>query len=262
MGNNRNMKGLAAQSHGQPQRAAGGSTNVKSILKMQHLQNLASWAAGEASMPSLGAFFGHRLASFGEAVGTPIDSSLVSCQRCESILQPGFNCTVRIENNGATVRRRRKKLSNPTQNTVIYTCHFCLHRNLKRGTQKGYVKDVYNSKNPKPVPESKPICSKNQNTANSGRTTKAIEEIPVAVSKPNIENSPATPAPLLLDRPKRKRKAPGSNKKAETTLDVVKKGSAASKNRRKSWSSLKDIVEKNKNQGDLIISNLAIPFPL
>lgn len=59
----------------------GGSANVKSILKVEHLERLAVWTSGEASMPSLGAFFGHRLASAGEALGIPPNPSLFSCRR-------------------------------------------------------------------------------------------------------------------------------------------------------------------------------------
>lgn len=49
----------------------GGPSNVKAKLKHEHLQNLAVWASGEASIPSLASFFGHRLAADGEA--TAID---------------------------------------------------------------------------------------------------------------------------------------------------------------------------------------------
>ena len=47
----------------------GGSSNVKSVLKVRHLESLATWASGDASIPSLSAFFGHRLASVGEILG-------------------------------------------------------------------------------------------------------------------------------------------------------------------------------------------------
>lgn len=60
---------------------SGDAKNPKSMLKLQHLQKLAVWAAGEGSIPSLGAFFGRRLAAIGESLGVPPDASLVSCQR-------------------------------------------------------------------------------------------------------------------------------------------------------------------------------------
>lgn len=55
-------------------------TNVKSRLKLEHLQRLAVWASNEASAP-LAALFGHRLASANEALGLQPDHSLFSCQR-------------------------------------------------------------------------------------------------------------------------------------------------------------------------------------
>lgn len=63
----------------------GGSSNIKATLKLQHLQNLAVWASEEAAVPSLGAFFGQRLAASQEAIGVSPDSSLFSCQRFASI---------------------------------------------------------------------------------------------------------------------------------------------------------------------------------
>ncbi|KAM3396803.1 hypothetical protein P3S68_000315 [Capsicum galapagoense] len=41
--------------------------NVKSMLKLEHIKNLATWASGETSIPSLGAFFGQRLAASTES---------------------------------------------------------------------------------------------------------------------------------------------------------------------------------------------------
>ncbi|XP_071917599.1 uncharacterized protein [Coffea arabica] len=57
------------------------SVNPKSMLKLDHLKNLAIWATAEASVSSLGAFFGYRLAATAEALGVPPDPSLFSCQR-------------------------------------------------------------------------------------------------------------------------------------------------------------------------------------
>lgn len=59
----------------------GPAVNAKSALKLEHLQRLAVWAGGEASVPSLGAFFAHTLASAQEALGVPPDPSLFTCQR-------------------------------------------------------------------------------------------------------------------------------------------------------------------------------------
>ncbi|KAF8379502.1 hypothetical protein HHK36_028938 [Tetracentron sinense] len=154
----------------------GSSNNFKSVLKMQHLQNLAVWAGGEGAVPSLAAFLGHRLAACSEATGIPLDPSLFPCQRCETILQPGHNCTVRIETNKAKVQRRCKKSKNPTQNNVVYTCHFCSHRNLKRGTPKGYMKELYSSLR-KSALELNPIISTDQRPASPERGIESTREI-------------------------------------------------------------------------------------
>lgn len=58
-----------------------GFVSAKSTLKMEHMKNLAIWAGNESSIPSLGAFFGHRLAATAEALDVPSDPSLFSCQR-------------------------------------------------------------------------------------------------------------------------------------------------------------------------------------
>ncbi|OVA14055.1 RNAse P [Macleaya cordata] len=154
---------------------SGGSNNVRSVLKLKHLQNLALWAGGDASIPSLGALFGQRLASCGESMGIPLDPSLFPCQRCESILQPGCNCTVRIEKNGSKMKRRRKKSSIPPQNNVVYTCHFCSHRNVKRGTPKNHMKEILPSK-PKPVAELKQVSS-DKKCSSSAKTIASSSEI-------------------------------------------------------------------------------------
>ncbi|KVH91871.1 hypothetical protein Ccrd_006115 [Cynara cardunculus var. scolymus] len=59
-------------------------TNVKSSLKLQHIKNLAMWATHDASIPSLGAFFGHHFAASSEALGMPVDPSLFTCERSSS----------------------------------------------------------------------------------------------------------------------------------------------------------------------------------
>ncbi|XP_059276201.1 uncharacterized protein LOC132030539 [Lycium ferocissimum] len=120
--------------------------NPKSMLKLDHIKNLATWASGEASIPSLGPFFGQRLAASTELLGVPPDPSLFTCQRCESILQAGYYCTARIEKNKRKARKKHKTSGIPPKNCVVYECHFCSHRNLKRGTPRGYVKTLFPAK--------------------------------------------------------------------------------------------------------------------
>ncbi|KAF7046065.1 hypothetical protein CFC21_055114 [Triticum aestivum] len=120
--------------------------DVPSLLRVQHLQRLAAWASGVAGVDSIGALLGHRLATNAEASRIPIEASTFLCQRCESILQPGFNCTIRIKNNKKKAKRRKK--SNPGQNSVVYACHFCGDQNLIRGSGKGIVKGLLSSRKP------------------------------------------------------------------------------------------------------------------
>lgn len=57
--------------------------NAKSMLKLEHIKDIATWASGEGSIPSLGAVFGQRLAVSAESLGVPPDPSLLTCQRFE-----------------------------------------------------------------------------------------------------------------------------------------------------------------------------------
>ncbi|VAH11557.1 unnamed protein product [Triticum turgidum subsp. durum] len=119
--------------------------NTPSLLRVQHLQRLGAWATGEAGVGSIGALLGRRFAMDVEVAGIPIASTFL-CQKCESILHPGFNCTIRIKNNKKKAKRRKK--SNPGQNSVVYACHFCGDQNLIRGSGKGIVKGLLSSRKP------------------------------------------------------------------------------------------------------------------
>lgn len=125
-----------------------GKTRVDaaSLLRIQHLQRLATWAGGEAAVGPVGALLGRRLAADAEAAGVPVGASAFLCQRCESVLQPGFNCTIRIKNNRKKAKRCKK--SNSGQNSVVYACHFCGDQNLIRGSGKGIVKGLLSSRKP------------------------------------------------------------------------------------------------------------------
>ncbi|KAF6992398.1 hypothetical protein CFC21_009394 [Triticum aestivum] len=148
-----------------------------SLLRVQHLQRLGAWASGEAGVGSIGALLGRRFATDAEAAGIPIDASTFLCQRCESILQPGFNCTIRIKNNKKKAKRRKK--SNPGQNSVVYACHFCGDQNLIRGSGKGIVKGLLSSR--KPV--STMLKAENVNMPTVITTKKGIEHSVTAASQ-------------------------------------------------------------------------------
>lgn len=272
------------------ERSGGGgkAVDVKSVLRMQHLQKLTLWAGGEASMPSYAAFLGNRLGICGEAAGIPLDSPSYACQRCESILQPGSNCTVRVETNGAKVRKRRNKLCVPPKNIVVYTCQFCSHRNVKKGTPKRHMKEILASK-PKMNSEVESTTT-GKKLPHPGSTTKegkgcgeniAKKELSIIVSNSNnspmhrelskevvsVENSPLTPKLLLLDNKRKRRQSKGSvskeqvgNEKGTATPIVENKTGESSRKKRKGWSSLKEIAENSANINNGNIANLTLPF--
>ncbi|CAI0460140.1 unnamed protein product [Linum tenue] len=247
----------------------------KAMLKLDHLQRLAVWAGGEASIPSLGAFFGRQFATAAEALGVPPDPSLFSCQRCESVLQPGFNCTIRIEKNRRKAAKRRGKNKTnhiPPQNYVIYTCHFCSFRNQKRGTSKGHVKSICP---PKPKPNTRstksdasainPITPVKEATTSRKKVGEAMkvddilpaipEDIPVAAGSPRTPLDTSDGPIPLLEALKKKRNRSKTKKKPEES----ESGSAAaaastdpetsaggSRKRRKSWTSWKEIIGNNE----------------
>lgn len=193
------------------------------------------------------------------------------CCRCETILQPGFNCTVRIEKNQTKARQRQKKHNTPMQNNVVYKCHFCSHQNLKRGTAKGHMKEICPSQ-PKPKPSAKSETCKPmaQKSASLEKVTKSKDEIalPPPSGEPSILNSPATPSVrsgvTLLDAKRRKRTRSGSKKSEESESKNGAEGgertvSASSKRKRKSWTSLKEITASNEHDSIRNIT-LAAPF--
>ncbi|KAJ8497405.1 hypothetical protein OPV22_007957 [Ensete ventricosum] len=241
--------------------------DVSSILRTQHLQRLATWASKEARVAPLAAFLGERLASKAEASGIPLDPSTLLCERCETILQPGNSCTVRIEK--VTNKRRRVNKSRfPRQNNVIYACHFCSHRNLKPGTAKGHVRALLDA-----------------HPGDSGMTTEVLQhtagsQIP---QEPELNSglnsggpdtnaaagsvalkSPVTPLMKMINKSNKKRKkANGSTtNNGLATADSGQAIGGSSKRRRKGWSSLKEIVESSESKNDRSINNLSIPFLL
>ncbi|KAL5228758.1 hypothetical protein ABZP36_017023 [Zizania latifolia] len=120
--------------------------DAASLLRLQHLQRLAAWAGGEAGVGPVGALLGRRLAGDAEAAGVPLGASTFVCQRCETVLQPGFNCTIHIKNNKRKAKRRKKL--NCCQNSISYSCHFCGDENLIRGSAKNILKGLLSSRKP------------------------------------------------------------------------------------------------------------------
>ncbi|KAM7257170.1 hypothetical protein ACFE04_012911 [Oxalis oulophora] len=260
-------------------KASGNKINVdvKSKLKHQHLHKLALWAStGEDSNPSLAAFFGHWLAAVGEVSGIQPDPSVFSCQRCETLLQPGINCTIRIEKNQKKWQRN-KKSSIFTQNNVVHTCHYCSHKNLKRGTPKGHMKEICPPKvkpSPKSIP-STPMLKKCglQDT----RTKEGIFKVDNITSPAMSLEFPTgeylgTPLPkegtktTLLDAKSKKRDRSVLKKKDRpqsltTPINVANGISASSKKKkRKSWTGLKEIAESREKDRNRNIADIKLPF--
>ncbi|KAK9668136.1 hypothetical protein RND81_13G036800 [Saponaria officinalis] len=183
--------------------------------------------------------------------------------RCETILQPGVNCTIRIEKNQVK-RGKRSKLKTPTQNNVVYNCHFCSHRNLKRGTPKGYVKQI--------APPMT-VCSKNAVTsaAQKDSTVKtcsdATPSIAVSDAVDSLTGSPASSRATLLDSKKRKRRKPGPKGLSDGVLvssapTHTEKVDGTSKKRRKAWTTVKEIAENEEREKNKRFTNFSIPFVL
>ncbi|KAF7150062.1 hypothetical protein RHSIM_Rhsim02G0230900 [Rhododendron simsii] len=178
---------------------------------------------------------------------------LLSFCRCESILQPGYNCTFRLEKNRAKARRSRHKRPNiSTQNNVIYTCHFCSHQNLKRGTPRGHTKDICppKAKSPMKSKSSSSIVLKSVNSekpAMSNPEVKRTDEIasPAMTTEDLVTETPATPSvstcTTLLETKRKKRNRSGSKKAAESesnsdALDAEKSVGTSNKRKMKPWS--------------------------
>lgn len=248
------------------------SHNPKSLLKLKHLQNLAEWVTKEACVPSLGAFFGCRFAEVGEALGIRPDPSLFPCQSCETLLQPGFNCNVRIEKNQVKRRRRRGKANPPTQNNVVYTCNFCSHRNLKRGTPKGHMREICPKTNLPPKLKAGNPTAQSSDSGGKSNTEKAEAQEAIETPSPatgNVIGSFADVAPKLLDSNRSKRKKAGSKGSTDQSLigsapvDAKNAGSTdTSRKRRKSWSTLKDIAKSEELERNQRFQKLPIPFRL
>ncbi|XP_027333283.1 uncharacterized protein LOC113848094 [Abrus precatorius] len=236
--------------------------NNKSNLRFHHLKNLTLWASTTHSpIPSLAAFYAHQFAAFGEATGVPPDPSFITCQRCETVLQPGFNSTVRIEKNKSKARHKRKKFGTINQNYVVYKCLFCFHQNLRRGTPKGYLKEISPSKDRKSLLEStspskleKGIVNKDEGKEIGVFASQVVAKDVALVD--GLATPLSTNTPTLLEGKKRIRNSSSSKKDIQTTNMAA---STASKRRRKSWTSLKEIAKSNQHENTQI-ANLRVPF--
>ncbi|CAH8381868.1 unnamed protein product [Eruca vesicaria subsp. sativa] len=252
---------------------AQGGPNLKSVLRHEHLKSLALWSTGgDTPIPSLATFFGRRLAADGEASDIPHDPDLFSCQRCETVLQPGFNCNVRIEKVSASKKkhmRRYKKKPNMflPQNNVVYYCNFCSHRNLKRGTAKGLMKEIYPPK-PKTTRQRPNMDKEKMVVVPQEIQSNILPSSPERRCENDLENVlENAPKPMLtLEREKRIRKSkskkpiePESVPEKKTTVGG---GGGSNKRKRKAWTGMKELSETTTTKSSSRAVNFKIPFQL
>ncbi|XP_074584025.1 uncharacterized protein LOC141840043 [Curcuma longa] len=263
--------------------------DVSCALKTQHLQRLAAWASQEARIGPLAALLGQKLASEAEASSIPLDSSVFLCERCETMLQPGTNCTIRIVKVAAKKRRRTEKSRQPCQNKVTYTCHFCSHQNQTWGTAKGQVHTLLASQQvqtPKPnsrnsISHSKDKCSKGimiseELQHDAGRRNLSNPEAEPKSSTPERKATyqtelvaksqcPVTPSMKLATKSSNKSNngcsrpdKVGSNSAGDASGKMT--GTGSRKQQRRRSMSLRKMVENELKEKN--VSNFAIPFHL
>ncbi|KAJ3695659.1 hypothetical protein LUZ60_001036 [Juncus effusus] len=208
--------------------------DVASILRIKHLTRVATWASGEGRVKPFGSMLGQRLCAAAEASGLPLDSSsVILCQKCETVLQPGFNCTIRVKKN--------KNINIKCQNNVVYTCHFCYHDNLKWGTAKGTVKNLFASKSGLQVP------SKAQSSEYKFRSEERETQNPI--------NPTSNKTASNLFKNEKNEKDDFSSVSVSSSASKSAINASSRKRQRKGWTSLKEKTQNSKR-----VNNLAFPF--
>ena len=117
-------------------------------------------------------------------------------------------------------------------------------------------------------------CSSTKMTSNSEEKLEQKVDIPLAAEpaavarEVSLEKSPSTPLDRLTNlakNRKRKKNGPAPNNASSSGSSSVTLNSAtagSSKRKRKGWSSLKEIAERNEALRSQSIGNFAIPFSL
>nr|GMD74906.1 Ribonuclease P protein component 4 like [Ipomoea batatas] len=136
---------------------------------------------------------------------------------------------------------RNKKPRNSPQNYVVYTCQFCSHRNLKRGTARGYLKQIC-------PPKDRP-STKGDHIA-----------LPDEPSTPSLRMDFS-----LLDSKRKRRNKSGLKKPVEsesisTAMDVDQAICTSNKRKRKSWVTLKEMAQSSGQDKSTQFSNISVPF--
>lgn len=140
------------------------------------------------------------------------------CCRCESVLKPGMNCSIRV----TRPKKKRKAGKYGSVNNITYICHFCKKGSATPGTPKEHVKTkraqafararltALGSSQTNVVTD----ASKNSVSLNRERE---IETNKAGSSTP-VQNLPKAPEALLLS------------------------SSSTKKRKRKGWATLKDLT--------------------
>lgn len=229
------------------------STNANVVKKMQHLQRLAVWAAGEGGVPPIGALLGAHLASTGEASGIPPpDSPFFTCERCETILQAGINCSVRVLNHPQKARHKPRAFSKFV-NVVVYSCNFCSHKNMKPGTHKDYLKKKA-LEMPTPAmqkrPRNKIIFKKTEKSYDRGSILGST------ATKKRKQKGLETPKELVSSN-----RRPHFSGNSPSTSMLTNLPSTAKKRKRKGFSTLKELASSNQRPSPSFSNLNALKIP-
>ena len=206
------------------------------------------------------------------------------------MLQPGFNCTIRIEKNEKNKGRQNKSIST-SKNSMVYYCHFCSHRNIKWGTPTGHVEGLLASRLGSHSGSNAQHKTSNQNpqekilVLDPNSDLKSFTRGKVAANTDNMHvdvktmdavrtMEKTTDAVQTMEKSlsalKKKRKAikshqseiPNQGCGSAGIVDSGEGTDVANKRRRKSWSSLREITESNELHKTRNLSNIVIPFHL
>ncbi|CAM6105963.1 unnamed protein product [Calypogeia fissa] len=207
--------------------------NQAAFAKIEFLSQIATWAASN-KIPSLGAFYGERLASACQTAGIPSPVVNSQCERCESVLLPGVNFSVRSRS-----KKRKNKMSSKGNageatatvnsfNTVVHRCNYCKYENQKVRTLKDDVK----TKLAEEAARAQMKDLANSRPSGTAEPTTPVHRQAQALLKASAEGSVATPVTPVASKPVALSPA--------SVLQVDMSASSGTKKRkRKGWTGLK-----------------------
>ncbi|KAL3682617.1 hypothetical protein R1sor_000639 [Riccia sorocarpa] len=211
------------------------SGNQAGFLKAHYLAKVAEWAA--AAVPNLGAFFGQRLAAASEALAIPPPTSHSLCQRCETVLNVGENCSVLVTKAPKKWRRLKPKGAGVgVKNAIVYHCYFCKFDNKIPATAKAFAKAKLAQPGPpmktqsaagsKAAPTTIAVQAKNPG---SSKTSAAVAEARKVAQVATVSTPPGKPLSAFVSSPM-------------TPSSVADATTGGKKRKRKGWSTLKEMA--------------------